>query len=480
MKKSLLLIALGIILMQATAQEPRTRVKRNTETGQGAEASDNQARKDNLYLSPGRIELFVKGAGANLEIKRSQNKEVGEVQWISANPKVARVSSKGLVTPVAVGSTVIYVQDPAGIKSNECAVIISNANEWGSISGKENLSAQGEWLYFVNRADSNMLYKVMRNGQFLTRINNDYPSCLNVIGNTIYYYNSNERTRPGLYRISADNMKRTLLNDRDYITSLIVNQEGLAFYTVNDKAIFSHATQKSNATIDKLFDVISVYSMVVNGDYVVYNHYWEDIQQPEGGGGLYTYKRDTKKNEEYFSIYRNTSHLILDDQEKKVYVCVHAHPTTALDYKYIPDVFEKRESNPSGWFSLDISYDPQKEMMKEIQRSQSQGNNHNDAFDILAEKYGRIKKLSLTEQDMILFVQDGWIYYIRDSFLRRIKTNMKLDQELFYCGADAEITTDGEFLYYWNKDNQLFRRIMDGRFEKEIIVKPDVGAMQSE
>ncbi len=472
MKKILLFIALAIFLLQAGAQEPRTRVKRNADTEQSNGTDDNQARNYKLFLSPARLELFVKGKVETLEIRKSQNREVGEVEWISSNPEVARVSSKGVVTPVATGNTIIYVKDNAGVKSNECTVMVSEPKHWGSISGKDKLSAQSEWIFFANRADSNMLYKVMRNGQFLTRLNNDYPRCLNVTGNSIYYYNSNENTKPGLYRLSADNMNRSLLNDRDNIASLIVNHDGLAFYIVNDKAIFSQATQKSNATIDKLFDVNSIYSMVVDDEHIVYNHNWEDIQQPDGGGGLFTYNRETKKKEEYFSIYRNTSQLILDHQEKKVYVCIYAHPKEPLNFKYVPDIFENRESHPSGWFSLDISYDPQKEMMKELQRSQSQGNNQNHAFDILAEKYGRLKKLPLTENDMVLFVHDGWVYYTRDSYLRRIKTNMKLDQELFYCGKNADITTDGEFLYYWTSDNKLFRRIMDGRFEKEISVTP--------
>lgn len=472
MKKTLLFIALAVILLHAGAQEPRTRVKRTTGVEQSTEADENQSHNYKLLLSPARLELFVKGDLATIEIMKSHNMEVGEVEWISADPKVARVSSKGVVTPIATGNTVIYAKDVAGVKSNECTVIISEPKQWGSISGKDKLNAQSEWIYFVNRADSNMLYKVMRNGQFLTRLNNDYPRCLNVTGNSIYYYNSNENTRPGLYRLSADNMKRSLLNDRDNIASLIVNHEGLAFYVVNDKAIFSQATQKSNATIDKLFDVNSVYSMVVNDEHLVYNHNWEDMQQPDGGGGLFTYNRETKKKEEYFSIYRNTSHLILDDQEKKVYVCIYAHPKEPLNFKYVPDIFENRESHPSGWFSLNISYDPQKEMMKELQRSQSQVNNQNQAFDILAEKYGRLKKLPLTENDMILFVHDAWVYYTRDSFLRRINTNMKLDQELFYCGNDAGITTDGKFIYYWTPENKLFRRVMDGRFEKEISVTP--------
>jgi hypothetical protein len=267
-----------------------------------------------------------------------------------------------------------------------------------------------------------------------------------------------------------------MINDKDYVQSLWVSKDGYAFYPNGEGDVSSLSTSRAGATIRKQFDDKPVYSFAVNDNFIVYNRHWQDIPQPQGGGGLFLYNQKAKKIEHYISVSTITSNIIIDEPNNTAYFCAYIDKSlvsvqTGPDI--FADIFKDKNKHPTGWFKFDLSKeDPQAEAMKKVRDMSQSGKNQSPVASKISEKYKRLAKFPLSEGDSVVWVVNGWIYFTRDYMLRRINTSGKLDQSVFGYSKFSDIGTGGDYLFYWTSENRLFRTLKDGRNALEINVKP--------
>ena len=90
---------------------------------------------------------------------------------------------------------------------------ISNAigNSGGNIINEGIITKQGEWLYYINPADNNKIYKTKTDMSGKAKLCNDKSSCLNVIGNWLYYVNWSDRGK--IYKVMVDGTNRKKICD---------------------------------------------------------------------------------------------------------------------------------------------------------------------------------------------------------------------------------------------------------------------------
>ena len=93
----------------------------------------------------------------------------------------------------------------------------SDQNELPMGNTNANISNAGisvlheDWIFFMNYADSNKLYKVKTDGTGETKVSDDYAYYLNSYGDWIYYSNAMENGK--LYKMKPDGTERTLISD---------------------------------------------------------------------------------------------------------------------------------------------------------------------------------------------------------------------------------------------------------------------------
>jgi len=305
------------------------------------------------------------------------------------------------------------------------------------------------------------------------KLSDDIPANLNVTGQWMYYYNLNEDTQKGVYRMSVEGKMRTCLIDNDFVSYLRVNRDGWMFYLNGDNEVYALRTHKPNEPRRKMFDERPVYSMAVNDYYIVYNRHWEDSPQPQGGGGLFLYDMKENNREEYVSVNRNTYGLVFGDDEKTIYFGTTDHDVN-LPFKF--DLFSSSDKAPQGWFSFDLSVMSAQEKAAEMILTKDMSNEQRMQRK-LSQKLSKTAKFqSLNKDDRIVLAVDEWIYYSRNGNIRRIRENSQQDQAVsgVITGSDSfpGLYAGSNYLFYWTKDNKLIRTLPDGRNSFEIKVMP--------
>lgn len=449
MKKGLLVVLLAAAPVFLSGQEPRSRGHREAAADAQAGARERVGERSpaDLRLSRRDLDLFEHGGGVELSVRRADGTRDTAARWESDNPRVARVNERGLVSPTGLGQARIRAFAADGRRSNDCAVTVSKPNHWGSVSGTDTLVVQGGWVYFAHPADGGKLYRVRTDGSRLGRLSDDEPCHLNVAGRRIYYYNGNRETGYGLYTMTIDGEERTCLNDRDSITCLRVNRHGWAYYLNERGEVFSLRTHKPGEAAQKVFDGRPVHSMAVNDFHIFYNRHWEDIVQPRGAGGVFSYSLKSKKVNSHLSVNVNTSPVILDqDRDDVAYYCSYGdHGDVAI----LPGI----DHSPSeGWFRV-LALD---------REEYGTGGPLPD---------GLISRVKLVSGDSIQWAAGGWIYYTRGRELRRMQTDGKRDQ-LVLAPRDEVVSWHwgGERILFWSAEGRLFRALPDGRVTEEIAV----------
>lgn len=472
MKYTLIILLSAMLTFSLAAQEQRSRVKRETGNEQPAEARERKIIV--LELSQKRLDLFERGDKERLSVLRSASGEIPPaVRWISDDPAIARIDENGYVEPAGPGSTTVWAQTADGRRTGKCIVTVTKPLKWGCVSGQDRLVVQEPWVYFSNKADNDKLYKVLINGSSLTKLSDDVPANLNVTGQWMYYYNLNDDTQKGVYRMSVDGKMRTCLIDNDFVSYLRVNREGWMYYLNGDNEVYALRTHKPNEPRRKMFDEKPVYSMAVNDYYIVYNRHWEDIPQPQGGGGLFLYDIKENKKEEYVSVNRNTYGLVFGDDEETIFFGTTDHDVN-LPFKF--DLFSSSDKAPQGWFSFDLSVMSAQEKAAEMILMQNMSPQERTNRIILQKLSKTVKIPLLTKDDRIVMAVDEWIYYSRNGSIRRIRENGQQDQAVsgVITGSDSfpGLYAGSNYLFYWTKDNKLIRTLPDGRNSFEIKVMP--------
>ncbi len=469
MKRYWLIALIAAAPILYASQEQRSRPQRGSTSDQERAPRERVQEKNGnaLFLTLSELDLFEKGERSQISVKRADGIREAASRWESDDPGIAAVDKSGYVTPGHTGSTKIRAFAADGRKTNDCVVTVSKPSRWGSIGGKDSVVVQNQWVYFANPFDENRLYKIRIAGERPVRLSDDMPRLINVAGRWIYYYNTNPETIPGLYLISIDGEHRKLLNDRDSIAYLRVNINGEAFYLTGNGEAFLLQTRSPKASAIKLFDEKEIFSMAVNDHHIFYTRHWEDMRQPQGGGGIFSFNLKSKKKNRHLPVGINTSPVILDQNEDKTaYYCSYGDHSVPVRKGLPSGIF--RDSPSTGWFAI-VSLDEEDSAASSI-RDLPTG--QKGSLDGISTMKSLITKIKLVSGDSIQWVIDGWIYYTRGRELRRMQSDGKGDQIVSAPPTEVKEWCFGEeYLFYLTVDNRLFRTLTDGRTTSEIILK---------
>jgi hypothetical protein len=114
------------------------------------------------------------------------------------------------------------------ITSSSATSVIEYGNTPGNITNGGIACQKGDWIYYTNYSDGYKLYRIRTDGSDRTKLNDDGSSCINVVGDWVYYNNGNDHK---LYKIRTDGSDRTKLNDDD---SIYINVVGDWVYYNNE------------------------------------------------------------------------------------------------------------------------------------------------------------------------------------------------------------------------------------------------------
>ena len=138
------------------------------------------------------------------------------------------------------------------------------------------VTSQGDWVYFC-RIDENLaLYKMHQDGSELTRVSTVRATSLDVIGDWIYYVDTDDN-KP--YRMRTDGSRRTKLSD-DQCSFMTVSGDFMYYDNGSDNGCLYRA-KIDGSEKTKLSDVTAMFSCVA-GDWAYYS------AKSEAGGLLRT------------------------------------------------------------------------------------------------------------------------------------------------------------------------------------------------
>ena len=111
------------------------------------------------------------------------------------------------------------------------------------------LCRQGDWIYYPNASDGFKLYKMRLDGTEKQKITDETASCINVIGDWIYYMNgfSSDPTNNSLCKIRTDGTGRSELCDHVYNDIIVVN-EWIYYTSFVDMCIYKIKTDGTDKT----------------------------------------------------------------------------------------------------------------------------------------------------------------------------------------------------------------------------------------
>lgn len=183
---------------------------------------------------------------------------------VSWNQTIVNTTSAGNYTytgnltdynlPVTLTLTVIAV-DPAGVNH-------------GNIVNMGIVAKSNGWIYYMNEANSGKLSKVKSDGTSVTKLTDDVPLYINVVGQWVYY--SNVSDNYSIYRINIDGTQRTKLNNAasEYLNAA----DGWIFYMNDDDGYSLHKISVDGNQDTKLNSESSPFINVI-GDWIYYCNY---------------------------------------------------------------------------------------------------------------------------------------------------------------------------------------------------------------
>jgi hypothetical protein len=453
MKKLIIILTFLSVSLMVLAQEPKTRTKRDTSASESVRVP-RETPSPEIILSQTTLELFEKenDFGLTARIKNARA-DTPSVVWTSSKPAVATVDATGKIKALTSGKTMV-IATLQGITSAQCEVIVLKANRQGNsnaalIDGGM-VASQNNWIYYANPYDSLKLYKIKLDGSEKTKLCNDKPNQINVVGRTIYYQNTNKETKSGLYMIGIDGSQRTLINDLDYMLYMRVFDYSIV-YLNQDHEVYRLTAMNLDKAKQKYFDEKELTAFSTDDYYCYYSGVWEGIADI---GGLYIYDIKKKKKEQLMSNYKRLTKFIVDDGW--IYYFLNEVDTRSTD--------GKEHKGTKGLYKINI-----------------RDENSPDPYSKMAPR----DKLLLEYRNCIYkgkpyeywTVSDNWIYYIDYSEyagtgaeLRRKQTDGKMDQNVKYISK-----VDNNFAIYpipdyllLCSDNQFIRMGKDGRNALEL------------
>jgi putative cell wall-binding protein len=139
-----------------------------------------------------------------------------------------------------------------------------------------NINVVGNWVYYTNFDDNNKIYKIRTDGTCRTKLNDDSSWDLRVVDNWIYYTKSSDPSDPdnkSIYRIGIDGTFRTKLNSHE---SMFLNAADGWIYYLNLDDSRKIYKLKADGTSDVKVSDKAAYYMVVSGGNIYFNTFDED------------------------------------------------------------------------------------------------------------------------------------------------------------------------------------------------------------
>ena len=453
MKKLIIILTFLSVSLMVLAQEPKTRTKRDTSASEAVRVP-RETPSPEIILSQTTLELFEKENDFSLTARiKNARADTPSVVWTSSKPAVATVDATGKIKALTSGKTMV-IATLQGITSAQCEVIVLKANRQGNsnaalIDGGM-VASQNNWIYYANPYDSLKLYKIKLDGSEKTKLCNDKPNQINVVGRTIYYQNTNKETKSGFYMIGIDGSQRTLINDLDYMLYMRVFDYSIV-YLNQDHEVYRLTAMNLDKAKQKYFDEKELTAFSTDDYYCYYSGVWEGIADI---GGLYIYDIKKKKKEQLMSNYKRLTKFIVDNGW--IYYFLNEVDTRSTD--------GKEHKGTKGLYKINI-----------------RDENSPDPYSKMAPR----DKLLLEYRNCIYkgkpyeywTVSDNWIYYIDYSEyagtgaeLRRKQTDGKMDQNVKYISKvdnNFAIYPIPDYLLLYS-DNQFIRMGKDGRNALEL------------
>jgi len=465
MKNLIFILTFLSISLTNWAQEPKTRIKRDPGANDSI-ANQRERTTPEIILSQTTLELFEKEDDFRLTARiRNGQADSPPIEWTSTKPAVATVDATGKIKALTSGKTFVKATLPGAKTSVQCEVTVSKANYWGnsnaSLADGGMVASQNDWIYYANPYDSLKLYKININGSGKTKLSNDIPDLINVIGRNIYYQNTNEATKGGFYRIDIDGNLRTLINDLDYMYYLRIAEHGFLVYLNQDYEVYRLTTRNLDRAKIKFFDEKDQIPCLAFDDYYgYYTKWWEKMRQPgDIMGGLYIYDIKKKKSERLITVNSKIDKFIVGD-DGWIYYFLNGSNTTMVN-----TLTEKGSGDPvpKGLFRRNLG----------DVKSPVPINTNTDPLNKMAEELLKVELIYKGDPYFYWTVQNNWIYYIeswKSPVLRRVQTDGKKDQKVVDIpglGDHFGVYSNNNYLLLHDK-NQFIRMLKDGRDAVEL------------
>lgn len=192
-------------------------------------------------------------------------------------------------------------------------------NTQGNINNGGYAAIQGDWIYYSTNIDYDYgsLYKIKTDGSEKTKVSDDNPSFINVVGDRIYYCNHTYvygdvgfYSQYNIYSIKTDGSDRKQLNE-DSSNAIIVVDDRIYYRNRDDTGYNVYSIKTDGSDRKKVTDVKEksnglggIRSFVMGGDRIYYTVWYEN--------GIHSVKTDgsdyKKVNDE-----RSESFIVVDD-----------------------------------------------------------------------------------------------------------------------------------------------------------------------
>jgi hypothetical protein len=262
----------------------------------------------------------------------------------------------------------------------------------------------------------------------LTRLCDDEPGNLQVVGRRIYY-----DCNAGIVSMDLDGKNRKVIDSRASL--LRVHSDGTLYCTRENK-VFTLDLTKPNQAMEVVFeDTDPVFNFTPDRYYLFYNKYWDNVEGDPQKGGIFRYNWTAKTKEQVVPVHHIISGFALEENSNIVYYYQNGSKTTVAKSILGIEVDSGGDPVRTGMFSTP--------------------NTHHQA-----------KRIPQVDDFSIPWTLVGeWVYYFRGQELRRVKEAGEGDQSVAILETDNyEIYSFGDFLILYSIENKsIIRMLPDGR-----------------
>lgn len=257
-KKPITRKQLALLLINANDKKDYTKedeiVDDNTVSSTTTSTSNQESTVSNLTLSIDKTEIEIGSSAkvtANITMNPS-NAQKPAIEYNTSDKNIATVDSSGNIQSVSDGT--VDISATVGNKTSTITLKISpketvNPNSVGNLTGNlqnsGSLCEKNGWIYYMGRDTycQEALYKQKIDGSERTKLNNDRPEYINVIGDWIYYTNAYDSNK--IYKCKTDGSDKDVLHDGTCSLMTVVD-DNIYYINQKDKKIYSVKTDGSN------------------------------------------------------------------------------------------------------------------------------------------------------------------------------------------------------------------------------------------